>query len=331
MGAGATDQFGWEPDEEDRIRFPAQETFWEHTKKHLPKRERHRGTQGDWKLNGGLFHRPPEPGVNGSAVTIASHCLQPIFVWAPTIFHRRTCAVACGLQPDAMTGQAPCPLHGFDHSTIHWGWTKPRDVFAETRNFEARATMHKCTQCNKTFAAWNPDSMKWWPISVQQQLKEHVFIGRKSAVARTLKERAVREAKSGMEMGHLASVYNDWQVQHYREKQLRYESEFAYNLAHPTAVNYFQVHGQQGPVGKCPPWPAFQSEEWRGRLLTAAIMRTIVGTVAAARMIRITLKVQGVSGDIWASDDSFKRASRVFGPAVMDHTLGTVSPQAVSR
>ena len=71
---------------------------WETTKKHLPKRDSagHRGTQGDWKLNGGLFHRPPEPGVNGSAVTVESHCLQPVFVWAPTMFHRRTCAIACG-------------------------------------------------------------------------------------------------------------------------------------------------------------------------------------------------------------------------------------------
>ena len=81
------DEFGWQPDEDDRIVLPAQQRFFENVVLPLlPTRKRQHGsergvTEGEWKLNDGLIHRPPEPGLDGRSVTVESMCLVPVLVW----------------------------------------------------------------------------------------------------------------------------------------------------------------------------------------------------------------------------------------------------------
>ena len=68
-----------------------------------------------------------------------------------------------------------------------------RYVHAEDRHFEARCKIHYCKTCKKQFASWHPDSMKWWPPCVRRRLYNVLHVGRKSALARTIVDRAVRE------------------------------------------------------------------------------------------------------------------------------------------
>ena len=79
---------------------------------------------------------------------------------------------------------------------------------------QARCKLHYCKTCKKGFAAWNPDSMKFWPPCVQKQLYRQVYIGRKSALARTLVQRAVREFPMGLAPGHMAKEMNERKVRH---------------------------------------------------------------------------------------------------------------------
>ena len=71
----------------------------------------------------------------------------------------------------------------------------------------------------------------------------------------------------------------------------------------------------QPQPSKCEPWPGFFSDIWGGRTMSPTIVQTFVGTLAAARMKKITLKIQSIGGKIWVSDDAFKRCMRVQGPA----------------
>ena len=68
------------------------------------------------------------------------------------------------------------------------------------------------------------------------------------------------------------------------------------------------------------PWPAFESEEYGGRMLTAKELQTCVGQLLAAKMHMFTLKVQAIDGVYWRSDDAFKRCAKTRGGAVLDHT-----------
>ena len=170
------DEFGWQPDEDDRIVLPAQQRFFENVVLPLlPTRKRQHGsergvTEGEWKLNDGLIHRPPEPGLDGRSVTVESMCLVPVLVWcdlrpifdslwltfgrfeiwqmlrrSPTEMFRST-AKAYNKQ-----GQAPCPCGGWDHETVHQGWTAGRYVHAECRHKDARSRVHFCKTCKKSF------------------------------------------------------------------------------------------------------------------------------------------------------------------------------------
>ena len=64
----------------------------------------------------------------------------------------------------------------------------------------------------------------------------------------------------------------------------------------------------------CEPWPGFFSNMFGGQKMSPTIVQTFVGTLAAARMKKITLKIQSIGGKIWVSDDAFKRCMRVNGP-----------------
>ena len=110
-----------DPEEEDgMIVVPPQQRFLESVLATLPKRHRHQGTVGDWPKGKGLLFEPPEPGLDGSPVTVESMCLVGVFVWAPTLMYKEE---ACRLSDK---GQAPCPHCGFNGRTIHKTWSKPR-------------------------------------------------------------------------------------------------------------------------------------------------------------------------------------------------------------
>ena len=102
------------------IVVPPQQRFLESVLATLPKRHRHQGTVGDWPKGKGLLFEPPEPGLDGSPVTVESMCLVGVFVWAPTLMYKEE---ACRLSDK---GQAPCPHCGFNSRTIHKTWSKPR-------------------------------------------------------------------------------------------------------------------------------------------------------------------------------------------------------------
>jgi hypothetical protein len=120
----------WSPDPGDYIEPMAQQTFWNDTvKKLLPARRPTGGsgqpaTVGEWKLGAGLFHHPPEP-KDGMPISIAALCLVPVFVWAPTLLY--SSVVVRHFRQD---GQAPCPLGGWGHDTIHKSFAS-RHVYAE--------------------------------------------------------------------------------------------------------------------------------------------------------------------------------------------------------
>eukprot|EP01048_Picozoa_sp_COSAG05_P017975 COSAG05_NODE_2550_length_2913_cov_5.862829_1_plen_801_part_00 len=309
-----TDEFGFTPEPGDCIVPDAQTYFWTNdVLVRLPDRTQHGGTEGRMRLNAGLFHVPPEPCLNGARLTLSSFMLVPIFVWAPTYAEPRICQL---FQPD---GQAPCPVGGWAHSTTHQSWTS-RYVHAEERHFWAYSKIHYCKDCSKRFAAWNPDSMAFWPVCVQRRLHRVIYIGRKSAVVRTLASRAIREAPLGMEMEHLAKEVNERKVAFWRALQAEYESRCSIDLQHPAALSI---------RGRVQPWPAFDSIQYGGRMLTAAIMRTCVGIHLAKRVKKITLRLQSYGGTVWSSDDAFKRCMRLSGPAVMDNTLGNEHHQII--
>ena len=81
-------------------------------------------------------------------------------------------------------------------------------VHCEDRHMQARCKIHYCNTCKKGFAAWNPDSMKFWPLCVQKQLYRQVCIGRKSMLARTLVQayHISQWAQAQEEGGHLRMV-----------------------------------------------------------------------------------------------------------------------------
>ena len=195
---------------------------------------------------------------------------------------------------------------------------------------QARCKIHYCNTCKKGFAAWNPDSMKFWPPCVQKQLYRQVYIGRKSALARTLVQRAVREFPMGLAPGHMANEMNERKVADWRTRQCEYESRVSFERQRKQRT--LQQTLQAGSTsGTATPWPAFDSALYDGRPLTAAILQTVAGLIMCDRVPRITLKIQHLHGKVWASDDSFKRAMRVRGPAVMDNTLGNEHHQVRKR
>ena len=115
------DEFGWSPEPGDHQQVDAQKKFWdEEVKPRLPKRMRGRGGVGPWDLNSGLYHVPPEAGLDGTKVTVATMCAVKVFVWAPTLFppHRRVIEQQC-----CKDSQAPCPHGGWACDTTHKTWT----------------------------------------------------------------------------------------------------------------------------------------------------------------------------------------------------------------
>lgn len=115
------DDFGFSPEPGDRaVTGSIHDDFWNNVVKPLlPSRKRHSGALvGTWRLNDGMFHRPPKPTFTGAPVSIPAMCLVPAFVFAPTLSHNRVI-----VQLFRKDGQAPCPDGGFEHDTIHKGWT----------------------------------------------------------------------------------------------------------------------------------------------------------------------------------------------------------------
>jgi hypothetical protein len=312
----------WSPDPGDYIEPMAQQTFWNDTvKKLLPARRPTGGsgqpaTVGEWKLGAGLFHHPPEP-KDGMPISIAALCLVPVFVWAPTLLY--SSVVVRHFRQD---GQAPCPLGGWGHDTIHKSFAS-RHVYAECRHCVAYGTVHFCKQCARSFVSWNPDSMKHWPGFVQSRLKRDIHFGRKVAVVRTLADRWEREGPFGAEMGHFAKEKNEREIKTWRRLQAEWSSHKVFDAEHPTAVAMTQPATPEA-------WPAFDSPEYGGKLLAGPMIRTVVGQLGAAQMYRITLRVQACGGKVWMSDDAFKRCGRVSGPAIMDHTLGNEHTQIIA-
>ena len=120
-GSGRDDFWDLEDpeDENGMIVVPAQQRFLESVLATLPKRQKSKGTVGDWPKGKGLLFEPPEPGLDGSPVTVESMCLVGVMPWAPTLMYKEE---ACHLSDK---GQAPCPLCGFNSKTTHQGWSDP--------------------------------------------------------------------------------------------------------------------------------------------------------------------------------------------------------------
>jgi hypothetical protein len=185
--------------------------------------------------------------------------LVPAFVWDPLTLYRTTAKLCCDNETQQV--QAPCPKGGWKCHTICKTWSY-RYVHGEKRHFWAYGRVHQCKDCHCTFRSWNPDSMKHWPLFVRHRLDGEIHFGRKSALERSLAQRALREAPLGLEMEHFAEEVNERKVLHWRRMQTIYESWLVFNAQHPTAATMIQ---QQEEVQE---WPAFDSDDFGGRMLT---------------------------------------------------------------
>ena len=202
-----------------------------------------------------------------------------------------------------------------------------RYVHAEDRHFEARCKIHYCKTCKKQFASWHPDSMKWWPPCVRRRLYNVLHVGRKSALARTIVDRAVREGPLGLANGHMASEMNERKVAHWRSLQCEYESWVSFERQRKQRGLAGSLAGTD--TGPAEAFAGFDSRKFDGRWVTKDILQTVVGQFAACRMAGITLRIQHLHGKVWVSDDAFKRSMRVSGPAVMDNTLVRTCPPVI--
>ena len=85
--------------------------FWE--TEVLPKLPTHTrwSRSGEWALNGGLTHYPPNPAL-ANKPRLEDWLLSPMFVWWPVASFKWAFP----------TKQMPCPVGGFGHATKAMGW-----------------------------------------------------------------------------------------------------------------------------------------------------------------------------------------------------------------
>jgi len=178
-------------------------------------------------------------------------------------------------------------------------------VFAEDRHLDARGRLHFCLDCKRYFVSWNPDSMAFYPKYIQLAYASKVWFGRKTAFVRSLVDRCVQAAPLGASLGQIAAEKNEREVHTWRRHQAFHDSANSFDRQyrlHPQGIRQYAT-GQTQAIAA---WPAFDSERYGGRLLTAQHLQTMVGQILAAEIHRITLKVQSLSGEYLASDDAFK-------------------------
>ena len=81
---------------------------------------------------------------------------------------------------------------------------------------DCRGTVHHCKDCNKRFVSWNPDSMRWYPVMIQYRYAREIWFGRKTAIAFSMVQRALRDCPRGLQLDSFAAEYNERQVRRWR-------------------------------------------------------------------------------------------------------------------
>lgn len=149
--------------------------------------------------------------------------------------------------------------------------------------------------------------MKHTNMCVQAELSSKYHVGHKIAVAASSAEKWLKEKLTENSFQSFAKTYNEFAFRLWKLKEVQY-----------TAVCINQPLPRL--LGALPPaaeFPEFLAKDSGQRAMTAAIARSVIGTLGFARMAECTLEVQSTGGGltgkgtkVWCHDDSFKYAAR---------------------